>query len=79
MPLSEPSEFSITFDQNRGNFFVERNSRNILYGHFDMDPLYDAPDPGISWLPAGDYAGMTFETFLLDTPWCDRLAAAATP
>jgi hypothetical protein len=79
MPLGESSEFSITFDQNRGNFFVERNSRNILYGHFDMDPLYESPDPGISWLPEGDFGGMTFETFSLDTPWCDRLAAAATP
>ena len=79
MPLGEPSEFSITFDHNRRAFFVERNGRNILYGHFDMDPLYDAPDPGISWLPAGDFGGMTFETLSLDTPWCDRLAAAATP
>jgi hypothetical protein len=79
MPLSEPSEFSITFDHNRRAFFVERNGQNILYGHFDMDPLYDSPDPGISWLPAGDYGGMTFETLSLDTPWCDRLAAAAAP
>jgi hypothetical protein len=79
MPLDEASEFSITFDQNRGNFFVERNGRNIMYGHFDMDPLYESPDPGISWLPEGDFGGMTFETFSLDTPWCDRLAAAATP
>ncbi|HUS41630.1 MAG TPA: hypothetical protein VMY16_03090 [Ilumatobacteraceae bacterium] len=79
MPLDDPSVFSITFDENRGTFFVERDGRNILYGHFDMDPLYDSPDPGISWLPAGDFGGMTFETLSLDTPWCDRLAAAATP
>ena len=79
MPLETASEFSITFDQNRRRFFVERDGRNILYGHFDMDPLYDSPEPGISWVPAGDFGGLTFETLSLDTPWCDRLAAAATP
>jgi hypothetical protein len=79
MPYDEASTFSITFDHHRRTFFVERNGRNILYGHFDMDPLYDAPDPGTSWLPDGDYGGMSFETQSLDTPWCDRLAAAATP
>lgn len=79
MPLGEPSQLSITFDANRRNFFVERNDRNILYGHFDMDPLYDSADPGIRWIPVGDFGGMSFETLSLDTPWCDRLAAAATP
>jgi len=79
MPLETASEFSITFDEHRRTFFVERNGRNILYGHFDMDPLYDAVDPGISWLPAGDFGGLSFDTLSRDTPWCDRLAAAARP
>jgi hypothetical protein len=79
MPLSDPSQLSITLDVHRRNFFVERNGRNILYGHFDMDPLYDSAEPGIRWIPVGEFGGMSFETLSLDTPWCDRLSAAATP
>jgi hypothetical protein len=77
MPRDDPSEFSITFDQNRRVFFVERDGRNVLYGHFDMDPLYDADEPGIRFLSPGSYGGMTFEEQTLDTPWCDRLSTAA--
>ncbi len=78
MPRSDASEFSITFDHHRGLFFVERDGRNILYGHFDMDPLYDAPDPGIRFLSPGTYGAMSFEQLTLSTPWCDRLATAAS-
>jgi hypothetical protein len=77
MPRDEPSTFSITFDHPRRIFFVERNGRNILYGHFDMDPLYDSSDPGIRFLAPGRYGGMTFEQQRLETPWCDRLSTAA--
>jgi hypothetical protein len=78
MPRTEASEFSITFDRHRRQFFVQRNGRNILYGHFDMDPLYDAAEPGIRFVLPGTYGSMSFEQIPLTTPWCDRLAAAAS-
>lgn len=77
IPLDEPSMFSVVFDNPRQTFFVERNGRNLLFGHFDMDPLYDAPDPGISWLPEGEFGAMSFERLQRETPWCDRLSASA--
>jgi len=74
----DPSELSITFDHHRRQFIVEFDGRNILYGHFDMDPLYDAADPGIRFLSPGTYGAMSFEQLTLSTPWCDRLATAAS-
>lgn len=77
MPLDDPTDLSVTFDQNRRAFVVEKDGNNILYGHFDMDPLYDSDDPGIRFLSAGEYPGMSFDERTLDTPWCDRLSSAA--
>lgn len=77
MSLDDPKTVSITFDHYRRIFFVEQNGRNVLYGHFDMDPLYDADDAGIRFIAPGTYGPMSFEDQTLDTPWCDRLATAA--
>jgi hypothetical protein len=49
----------------------------VLYGHFDMDPLYDTDEAGIRFVPAGSYGPISLEEQTLDTPWCDRLATAA--
>ena len=77
MPLTDPKTLSITFDHYRRTFFVETNGRNVLYGHFDMDPLYDTDDPAIRFVLPGSYGPLTLEEQTLDTPWCDRLATAA--
>jgi hypothetical protein len=77
MSLTDPTTVSITFDQDRRVFFVEKNGRNVLYGHFDMDPLYDTDEAGIRFVPAGSYGPISLEEQTLDTPWCDRLATAA--
>ena len=74
MPLVGPTEFAVTFERYRRNFFVERDGQNILYGHFDMDPLYDSPDPLVSFLGSGDIAGVQVDPVAVDTPWCDRVA-----
>jgi hypothetical protein len=58
-------------------FFVEKNGRNVLYGHFDMDPLYDTDEAGIRFVTAGSYGPMALAEQTLETPWCDRLATAA--
>ena len=79
MPLKSPSDLTITFDENRQVFFVEQNSQNILYGHFDMDPLYEATETGILWLPSGSFEAMNFESLSTATAWCDRLSAPLTP
>ena len=49
----------------------------MLYGHFDMDPLYDADDPGTRFLTTGSYGPVALDEQTLDTPWCDRLATDA--
>ena len=77
IPLSEPTDLSITFDENRRVFFVEKNGQNILYGHFDMDPLYDSDEPGIRFPRAGTYGDLTIDQRSVETPWCDRLLATA--
>lgn len=77
MPLDEASELSVTFDKNRRIFFAELDGNNKLYGHFDMDPLYDTPETGIRFLGPGDHGGFEVEPLPLETPWCDRLSAAA--
>ena len=74
MPLTGATDFAVTFERYRRNFFVERNGQNILYGHFDMDPLYDSPDPLVSFVSPGDVAGMQIDPVGVETPWCDRLA-----
>jgi hypothetical protein len=77
MPLDEASELSVTFDKNRRIFFAELNGENKLYGHFDMDPLYDVPETGILFLGPGGHGGFEVEPLPVETPWCDRLSAAA--
>jgi hypothetical protein len=77
MPRNEASTFAITFDKSRRVFFVERNGRNILYGHFDMDPLYDSDATEVSFVSPGRFLGLTLTEVERATPWCDRIAAAA--
>lgn len=76
MPLDESTEFSVTFEKYRRNFFVERDGQNILYGHFDMDPLYDATDPVARFVPPGEMAGLMIDPVTVKTPWCNRLTTA---
>lgn len=78
LPRNDPSRMAVTFDHQRRQFFVERDGRNVLYGHFDMDPLYDAPDPGILFAAPGTYGSLTLDALPLETPWCDRLAPSVT-
>jgi len=77
LPRFEPSELNITFDQSRERFFIERNGDNVLYGHFDMDPLYLTETPGVRFIELGEHDGWTFTERAVDTPWCDRLWNAA--
>lgn len=76
MSLDGATEFAVTFDRFRRNFFVERNGENILYGHFDMDPLYDAADPISRFVPFGAAAGLRIDPVTVTTPWCDRLTTS---
>ena len=75
-PRGEPMELSITFDHPRRTLFAEQNGRNVLYGHFDMEPLFDSANPGVRYLQSGEYLGITFEEVIRETPWCDRLLGA---
>lgn len=77
MPRFTTSTMNITFDQGRDRFFVERNGSNVLYGHFDMDPLFETDSPGIRFIEPGEHNGWTFEDRAVVTPWCDRLWNAA--
>lgn len=75
-PHRRPTVLSITFDYPRRVLFVEQDGRNVLYGHFDMGPLFDSSDPGIRYMDAGERDGLTSDELVLDTPWCDRLLAS---
>ncbi|MGB0112718.1 MAG: hypothetical protein WBP59_05820 [Ilumatobacteraceae bacterium] len=73
MPLDEASDLTVTFDKERRTFFVEVDGVNKLYGHFDMDPLYDSSETGVFFTPPGTYGELTIEQLAVDSPWCDRL------
>ncbi|MFK8024528.1 MAG: hypothetical protein AB8G26_11265, partial [Ilumatobacter sp.] len=80
MPIDETTEFTITFERYRRNFFVEKGDQNILYGHFDMDPLYDSPLSAAKFVPTDrQVAGMRIDAppRAAETPWCDRLVVDA--